>query len=161
MRSFRWFNLLAGSLLACFGLLASAAADAQTLPPLPPDTAQLVTQRTASGVHYVFHVRGNGALPKPGQRVTMSYTAFLPDGHIFDASSAQGGLLKFRVGRREVIAGLDEVTALLPVGSRARLWIPAALGYAAKGVHDPDDDNRYIVPPGTDLVFEVVVVGVR
>lgn len=124
------------------------------------DTAHRVVQRTAGGVRYLFHERGTGAQPRAGQRVTMSYTGFLPDGRIFDASSAQGGLLKFRVGRREVIAGLDEVTPLLPVGSRVRIWIPAALGYAAQGVRDPDD-GHYIVPPDTELVFELFVMSVR
>ena len=160
-----WHCCSPARLLLALALLlrATAAASAQTLPPPPPrpDTTQLAVLRTASGVRYGFHVRGTGALPLPGQRVVMGYTAFLPDGRVFDASSMQGGMLKFRVGRHEVITGLDEATLLLPVGSRARIWIPAALGYAAKGVHDPDDDTRYIVPPGTDLVFEVVVVGVR
>ena len=163
MSAFCWLCSRFGRLLPGLLLLVASAAGAQTLPPPPPlaDTTQLVTQRTASGVRYLLHVRGTGALPQPGQRVVMGYTGFLPDGHIFDASSAQGGMLKFRVGRHEVITGLDEATLLLPVGSRARIWIPAALGYAAKGVRDPDDDSRYVVPPDTELVFEVVVMGVR
>ena len=159
LRTFCWYCFSSGPLLSL--LLLAAPAPAQTLPPSVADTTGLARLRTASGVRYLFHVRGTGALPQPGQRVVMSYTAFLPDGHIFDTSAGQGGMLKFRVGRHEVIAGLDEVTPLLPVGSRVRLWIPAALGYAAKGVHNPDDDTRYLVPPGTDLVFEVAVVAVR
>ncbi|WP_345052477.1 FKBP-type peptidyl-prolyl cis-trans isomerase [Hymenobacter glaciei] len=118
-------------------------------------------QRTPNGVRYVFRERGTGPLPQPGQRVSARYTGFLPDGHIFDASEAQGGLLRFRVGRHEVIAGLDEVMPLLPVGSRVRVWVPATLGYAAKGVRYPDDDDRYLIPPGTPLVFELEIVGVR
>ena len=150
------------------GLLAAsvATAGAQTgsgpTSPLPPlDTLQVHPQRTPSGVRYVFRERGAGPLPQPGQRVSARYTGFLPDGHIFDASEAQGGLLRFRVGRHEVIAGLDEVMPLLPVGSRVRVWIPAALGYAAKGVRHPEDDDRYLVPPGTPLVFELEIVGAR
>ena len=140
--------------------LAQAVAGAAS--PLPPlDTMQVSPQRTPHGVRYVFRERGTGPLPQPGQRVSARYTGFLPDGHIFDASEAQGGLLKFRVGRHEVVAGLDEVMPLLPVGSRVRVWIPAALGYAAKGVRYPDDDDRYLVPPGTPLVFELEIVGVR
>ncbi|GAA4032133.1 hypothetical protein GCM10022409_15450 [Hymenobacter glaciei] len=130
--------------------------------PLPLlDTLQMPPQRTPNGVRYVFRERGTGPLPQPGQRVSARYTGFLPDGHIFDASEAQGGLLRFRVGRHEVIAGLDEVMPLLPVGSRVRVWVPATLGYAAKGVRYPDDDDRYLIPPGTPLVFELEIVGVR
>lgn len=150
------------------GLLAGAVAEAQaqagpgSITPLPPlDTLQTQPQRTPNGVRYVFRARGTGPLPQPGQRVSARYTGFLPDGHIFDASEAQGGLLKFRVSRHEVIAGLDEVMLLLPVGSRVRVWIPAALGYAGKGVRHPDDDEHFLVPPGTPLVFELEIVGVR
>ena len=130
-------------------------------PAASPDTLQTPPQRTPNGVRYVFRVRGTGPLPQAGQRVSARYTGFLPDGHIFDASEAQGGLLKFRVGRHEVIAALDEVMPLLPVGSRVRVWVPAALAYAAKGVRHPDDDDRFLVPPGTPLVFELEIVGVR
>ena len=151
------------------GLLAATAATAQAqatgpagAAPLPPlDTLQVPPQRTPNGVRYAFRERGTGPLPQAGQRVSARYTGFLPDGHIFDASEAQGGLLKFRVARHEVIAGLDEVMLLLPVGSRVRVWIPAALAYGAKGVRHPDDDDRFLVPPGTPLVFELEIVGVR
>ena len=50
---------------------------------------------------------------------------------------------------------------LLPQGSRARVWIPAHLAYGATGVRDPDDDSRYLVPPNSDLQFELEVVAVR
>ena len=160
-------NWLRGWFLG-LGLLAMPAGSAwaQAGPgaasPLPPlDTLLVHPQRTPNGVRYVFRVRGSGPLPRPGQRVSARYTGFLPDGHIFDASEAQGGLLKFRVGRHEVIAGLDEVMLLLPVGSRVRVWIPAALAYGAKGVRHPDDDNRFLVPPGTPLVFELEIIAVR
>ena len=160
-----------GRVNCCSGLLlvlllsagpALAQAGPGIVPPLAlPDTLQMPPQRTPNGVRYVFRARGTGPLPQRGQRVSARYTGFLPDGHIFDASEAQGGLLKFRVGRHEVIAGLDEVMPLLPVGSRVRVWVPAALAYAAKGVRHPDDDDRFLVPPGTPLVFELEIVGVR
>ena len=150
------------------GLLAVSAGSvrAQTRAgspaPLPPlDTTQVPPQRTSTGVRYVFRERGTGPLPRAGQRVSARYAGFLPDGRLFDASEAQGGLLKFRVSRHELVAGLDEVIPLLPVGSRAWVWIPAALGYAAKGVPHPDDDARYLVPPNTPLVFELEIVSVR
>lgn len=155
------------SLVWALALLATsvAGARAQTGPGptllLAPDTLHSPPQRTPNGVRYVFRERGTGPLPQAGQRVSARYAGFLPDGHLFDASEAQGGLLKFRVGRHEVIAGLDEVTPLLPVGSRVRVWIPAALAYGTKGVRHPDDDDRFLVPPDTPLVFELEIVGVR
>lgn len=155
-----WFLMLGGLALPVGNALAQAEPGATSLLS-SLDTLQVPPQRTPNGVRYVFRARGSGPRPQPGQRVSTRYTGFLPDGHIFDASEAQGGLLKFRVGRHEVIAGLDEVMPLLPVGSRVRVWIPAVLGYAAKGVRHPDDDNRFLVPPGTPLVFELEIVDVR
>lgn len=165
-----------GSLAALLLLLSlsSPAAQAQTgtkpaVPTTPtapasgasPDTTHLALQLTPGGVRFVFHERGVGPLARPGQRVAVRYTGFLPDGHIFDATAASGGPLRFRVGRQEVIAGWDELLPLLPVGSRVRAWIPAALAYGATGVRDPDDESRYVIPPNTELVFELQVLSVR
>lgn len=130
-------------------------------PIAPTDTAHHQLQHTQQGVRFVFWERGTGPLPTPGSRVAVRYTGFLPDGHLFDASAASGGPLRFRVGRKEVIAGLDELILQLPVGSRVRAWIPAALAYGAKGVHDPDDDTQFLIPPNTELLFELLVVSVR
>jgi FKBP-type peptidyl-prolyl cis-trans isomerase len=151
------FLLIAGSATA---QLAPAPA-ITTVPNIPADTAHLQLQRTQQGVRFVFRVRGTGALPQSGSRVAIRYTGFLPDGKVFDATAASGGPLRFRVGRKEVIAGFDDLLPLLPVGSRVRAWIPAALAYGATGVRDPDDETRFIIPPNTELIFELVIVSVR
>ncbi len=125
------------------------------------DTTRLVPQITRNGVRFLFRERGTGPLAQPGRRVAVRYTGFLPDGHIFDATVATGGPLRFRVGRGEVIPGWDELLPLLPEGSRVRAWIPAALAYGAAGVRDPDDDSRFVIPPDTELLFELQVLSVR
>lgn len=150
--------MLAALLLATF---PAAAQTAPGTPVIPADTAHLVLQHTPHGVRFAFRERGTGALPQPGSRVALRYTGFLPDGHIFDATATWGGPLRFRVGRQEVIAGFDELMPLLPVGSRVRAWIPAELAYGTKGVRDPDDDSRFLIPPNTELVFELTIVSVR
>jgi FKBP-type peptidyl-prolyl cis-trans isomerase len=125
------------------------------------DSARLIPQHTRSGVRFVFHERGTGQLALAGSRVAVRYAGFLPDGHLFDATAASGGPLRFRVGRGEVIPGWDELLPLLPAGSRVRVWIPAAQAYGATGVRNPDDESRYLIPPDTELVFELEVVSVR
>lgn len=156
-----------GSLCAAL-LLAQASfaqspsgAPAPVAPASAADTAHLVLLTTPGGVRFAFHERGTGKLPQTNSRVAVRYTGFLPDGHIFDASAASGGPLRFRVGRSEVISGWDELLPLLPAGSRVRAWIPARLAYGAKGVLDPDDSSRYLIPPDTELVFELQVLSVR
>ena len=153
-------------------LLAATSLSAQpgtkpTVPATPSapaagsDTAHLVPQRTRSGVRFVFHERGTGPLAQPSSRVAVRYTGFLPDGHVFDASAAAGGPLRFRVGRGEVIPGWDELLLLVPAGSRVRVWVPAALAYGATGVRSPDDETAFLIPPNTVLVFELHIISVR
>ncbi|WP_197076737.1 FKBP-type peptidyl-prolyl cis-trans isomerase [Hymenobacter terrenus] len=149
------------------GTTAASAQPKIAIPTVPSapatgsDTAHLVPQHTRSGVRFVFHERGTGPLPRVGSRVAVRYTGFLPDGHVFDATAASAGPLRFRVGRGEVIPGWDELLLLLPAGSRVRAWVPAALAYGAMGVRDPDDDTRFLIPPNTELVFELQLISLR
>ncbi|MBX0292451.1 FKBP-type peptidyl-prolyl cis-trans isomerase [Hymenobacter sp. HSC-4F20] len=153
-----------------YGILALAAGlspltvVAQQVLPVAVPTADTLLPRattTASGLRYLIRQPGSGPTARPGDKVSVQYTGFLPDGHIFDASAKQGGPLKVRAGRGEVVRGWDEMLLLLPQGSRARVWIPAALGYGAEGRRDPDDERRYLIPPNADLVFELEVLKVK
>ena len=132
--------------------------------PAAPDSLLQRATTTASGLRYAVRQRGTGALAQPGSRVVVHYTGFLAtDGKIFDTSVQQGGPLKVRAGRQVVIKGFDEALLLLPEGSRARVWIPAALAYGPKGRLDPDDDagKRYLIPPNSDLIFELEILKVK
>lgn len=159
--------VVASGLIGLLGaVVAAGPVCAQTQLPTaatpPTDTLLARATTTASGLRYLVRQPGSGEPARPGDRVRVHYTGFLaPDGHLFDASVKQGGPLKVRAGRGEVIRGWDEVLLLLPQGSRARVWIPTHLAYGAAGVRDPDDDARYLVPPNTDLLFELEIVSVR
>jgi FKBP-type peptidyl-prolyl cis-trans isomerase len=133
-------------------LLAAPAARAQSA----ADTVRL-----ADGVRYVVRMPGAGPLAQPGDWMAVHYTGFLPDGHIFDSSVAQGRPLRLRVGRGEVIPGWDAVLLHLPAGARAWVSIPADQAYGSKGVRNPDDDSQFLIPPGSPLVFELEVVRIR
>ncbi|MBC6992463.1 FKBP-type peptidyl-prolyl cis-trans isomerase [Hymenobacter sp. BT491] len=119
------------------------------------------TLRTLSGARYVVSQPGNGTPAKAGQQVTVLYTGFLPNGRIFDSSATEGRPLKIRLGRNEVIKGWEELLLLLPPGARARVWIPAALAYGAKGTRNPDNPDEYLIAPNTDLVFDIAVLKVK
>lgn len=134
------------------GLLTPAAASyAQTAD----------TLRTSSGIRYVLYEHGSGPTAQPGDRMVVNYSGFLPSGKVFDSSAMDGRPVRFRVGKGEVIKGWDEVLPLLPAGTRARLYVPAALAYGAKGVRNPDDPDVYLIPPNTDLIFELTVLKVK
>jgi peptidyl-prolyl cis-trans isomerase A (cyclophilin A) len=112
-------------------------------------------QKTASGLYYVIDQEGTGALAQPGQTVVAHYTGTLfADGKKFDSSVDRGTPFEFPIGQHRVIAGWDEGFALLKVGTKGKLIIPAKLGYGARGAGGA-------IPPNADLVFEVEMIGVK
>ena len=113
---------------------------------------------TTSGVRYVIRQVGNGLRPQLKDRVTVQYRGYLPTGQLFDSSSPDRPL-RFRVGRAEVIPGWDELLLVLATGTRVRAWIPAHLAYGARGV--PNAEDGYLIPPNTDLIFDLELISVR
>ena len=110
--------------------------------------------RTASGLGYVELAEGKGAMPAPGQTVSVHYTGWLESGKKFDSSVDRGQPLEFPIGRGNVIKGWDEGVGTMKVGGKRKLIIPAALGYGDRGAGG-------VIPPGATLIFEVELLAVR
>ncbi|MCG8326519.1 MAG: FKBP-type peptidyl-prolyl cis-trans isomerase [Chitinophagales bacterium] len=112
-------------------------------------------QETESGLKYVVLEEGTGAKATPGNQVKVHYYGVLAeDGTMFDNSFGRGEPFGFGLGEGRVIRGWDEGIALLNVGSKAVLFIPAELGYGANGAPPT-------IPPGAELAFYVELVGVN
>ncbi len=110
-------------------------------------------KRSASGLGYLIHERGDGPRPKPGQAVKVNYVGILvADGKVFDHSLGSGHPFRFRLGTGEVIAGWDEGIDLLRVGDEATLFIPPKLGYG--------NAKKGNIPANSELLFYVEIVGV-
>lgn len=103
------------------------------------------------GLYYAFSEKGNGARPKPGDYVKLSYVGKMLDGTVFDQSEKDNPFV-FRVGYRIVIQGWDKGVQLLPVGSKATLLVPASLAYGRKGLGK--------IPPDTPLLFELEIMDI-
>ncbi len=107
---------------------------------------------TASGLQYIVEKMGTGPRPKPSDRVKVNYEGSLIDGKIFDSSIKRGQPAEFQVSG--VIAGWTEALQLMPVGSKFKLFIPAALAYGDRGA-GPD------IGPGVMLIFEVELLSIE
>lgn len=105
---------------------------------------------TESGLGIKIKQEGTGAKPQKGQNVKVHYSGYLLDGSKFDSSYDRNAPFGFQVGQGRVIKGWDEALQLLPVGSKASLYIPAELAYGAKAVGP--------IPANSILIFEIEVL---
>lgn len=109
---------------------------------------------TPSGLKMEMIQEGTGPAPQPGQTVIVHYVGTLEDGKKFDSSRDRGTPFSFTIGKGQVIRGWDEGLALMKVGSRAKLTIPASLGYGSRGAGN-------VIPPNATLIFDVELIGVK
>lgn len=121
----------------------------------PWDIKTTDTMTTASGLKYlVVEKSNNPTKAEKGMMVDVHYTGFLTDGKVFDSSIERRNPISFQLGTGSVIRGWDEGIALMNVGDKYRLIIPADLGY---GAHGAGND----IPPHATLLFDVELVNVR
>lgn len=113
---------------------------------------------TSSGLKYQDTQVGTGAVATKDKWVTVDYTGWLDNqgskGKKFDSSLDHNQKFKFLLGGGEVIKGWDEGLVGMKEGGKRTLYIPAKLGYGARGA-GPD------IPPNADLIFEVQLVQVK
>jgi peptidylprolyl isomerase len=150
--------------LALIAPLASAAQQAgetakskpKAAKPAKPKGPDMIT--TESGLKYVETVVGTGAVPQRGQTCSVHYTGWLSEqgqrGKKFDSSVDRGEPLAIPIGVGRVIQGWDEGIMSMKVGGKRTLYIPAALGYGARGAGG-------VIPPNAELIFDVELLGVK
>ncbi len=106
-----------------------------------------------SGLKIYWKKHTQGKKPVKGQIVYVHYKGFFRDGRMFDSSERFGIPISFKVGIGKVFSGMDEGVLQLREGDEAILFIPSYLGYGQQG-------NGGLIPPDTDLIFEVKLVKV-
>jgi FKBP-type peptidyl-prolyl cis-trans isomerase FkpA len=113
------------------------------------DPTSALWTKTPTGLYYRTLAPGTGTGMKAtnGQRVTVRYTGYLPNGAPFESN-----VYTFTLGRGEVIAGWDQGILDMEVGERRLLLIPASLGYGTRGSGP--------IPPNAVLVFDVQVASI-
>jgi len=114
--------------------------------------------RTPSGLGYEVIKAGTGAKPTKGQTVVVHYTGWLDDngkpGRKFDSSVDRNDPFETQIGVKRVIAGWDEAVLNMQVGEKVRLYIPADLGYGARGA-------GAAIPPHANLIFDVELIAIK
>jgi peptidylprolyl isomerase len=105
---------------------------------------------TASGLKYKVTEIGSGRKVEIGDKVTVHYTGKLTNGTKFDSSKDRNQPFSFKVGGGQVIRGWDEGLALLNIGDKATLTIPANLGYGSR--------DQGPIPANSTLIFDIEVL---
>ena len=105
---------------------------------------------------------GTGAEATAGSKVFVHYTGWLykpmatrQRGRQFDSSLSRGAPLEFVLGTGRVIKGWDQGVVGMKVGGKRTLVIPSYLAYGKRGAPGG------MIPPDTDLIFEVELLGVK
>lgn len=127
---------------------------------------------TASGVIYKITQKGTGVKPADGTKVNISYAGYFEDGTLFDSNfeevakaygkydakrAAQGGYkaFPFEAGKKDgMIPGFLEGLSSLSFGDKAMVIIPSQLAYGEAGAGG-------IIPPNTNLVFEIEMTEIK
>lgn len=130
-------------------LLQSKAEDQEKF--LQDNAAKEGVVMLPSGLQYLVLKPGDGARPGPSTMVTVHYEGSLINGKVFDSSYKRDRPATF--GVHQVIRGWTEALQLMPVGSKWRLFIPAALGYGSRGAGGS-------IPPNATLIFDVELLSI-
>ncbi len=95
---------------------------------------------------------GTGKTAEPGSTVTVEYIGRLPDGTVFDSSSAQGKPLTFVLGAPGIIPGFQVGVNGMKEGGERIIAIPPELGYGSQQVGT--------IPPNSTIIFELKLLKV-
>src|SRR3990170_1612980 len=103
--------------------------------------------KTASGLIITTLKAGNGASPKPTDKVKVHYQGTFTDGTVFDSSVQRKEPMTLGLGGG-IIKCWTEGVSLMKVGGKSRLVCPPDLAYGDQG-------RPPRIKPGATLVFEV------
>ena len=122
--------------------------------------------KTDSGLEYKIVQAGKGIKPVDGSNIFVNYAGYLEDGTLFDSSMVEENKVygkydenrdkqngykpfPFQFGKKDgLIPGFIEGLNNMNLNEKAVLFIPAALGYGARGAGN-------VIPPNSNIIFMV------
>ena len=113
---------------------------------------------TESGLAYIDLEDGTGPVAELGKIAVIHFIGWLDEngekGKQFFSSRDRGEPVAFKLGTDGVMHGWNIGLIGMKAGGKRRLMIPYQLGYGADGVED-------VVPPYSDLIFEIELIEVK
>lgn len=114
--------------------------------------------KTKNGVYVQVIADGQGAQADSGKYVSVKYRGSTLRGKVFDtnmdSSFHHTDLLKFTIGKREMVPGFDEGVRAFKNGGRGKIYIPTMLAWGPNPT-SPD------IKPFDPVVFELTVENVE
>jgi len=95
-----------------------------------------------------------------GDMVSVEYEGRLSNGEVFDSSEGRAPLT-FTAGVGQMIPGFDAAVLGMALNEEKTVTIPADEAYGAVGVPDPMNPDEYLIPPNSDLIFDIKVVDIQ
>jgi FKBP-type peptidyl-prolyl cis-trans isomerase len=108
-------------------------------------------QKLPSGIRYIVKKQGEGKTPSDGDLIGMRYA-----GEFLDGKEFGGGEAVFGLNKHDVIAGWDNVAAIMKKGSVFTVFIPSTLAYGKAG--RPGQPG---IPPDAILVYEMELLSFK
>lgn len=96
--------------------------------------------------------QGTGEAVKTGEKATVHYVGWLPDGKKFDSSVDRNAPFTFTLGENRVIKGWELGVLGMKVGEKRKLTIPPDLAYGSA--------SFLSIPANATLTFEVELLGI-
>jgi FKBP-type peptidyl-prolyl cis-trans isomerase len=120
------------------------------------ETKEIKRTQTSEGIEYEAIQEGSGEKPTDGQKVSIHYTGWVNDNGVpgikIDSSRDRNLPVTFDLGRN-IMKGWDNVVREMKPGALYRMYIPSKMGYGNRGLPG-------IVPPNTDLIFDIELLKV-
>jgi len=96
-----------------------------------------------------------------GDTVSVEYTGRLAaDGRVFDSSEGRAPLT-FVAGVGQMIPGFDAAVLGMALNEEITVEIPAEDAYGEMSFPDPANPDEYLIPPNSDLIFDIKVVDIQ
>lgn len=94
-----------------------------------------------------------GLVGAVGQLVTMQCTASIWDGASTETKEFASGILRFAIGKRGVVPGLEAAAQIIAENQKATITCSPKMAYGAAG-------NPPVVPPNSFVIFHVQVLSI-